>query len=82
MITRQNQSGVFALVLQGFVEVSIRAGSFSVAMEIDKLLGREDRRRRMRHTYTIYKQLEEQPFSCTAPFEDAPSSHAFFSLEK
>lgn len=29
-------------LLQRFVEVSIRAGSFSVAMEIDKLLGREE----------------------------------------
>lgn len=53
MITRDNQCGVLALVLQGFVEVSIRAGSFSVAMEIDKLLGREDRRRHMRHAHNV-----------------------------
>ena len=82
MITRHNQCvcvcGVFALVLQGFVEVSIRAGSFSVAMEIDKLLGREDRRRHMRdtHTHTMHKEFEEQPFSsCMAPLR-MPSFHS------
>ena len=49
---KHNHSAQPVLVLQGFVEVSIRAGSFSVAMEIDKLLGREDRRQHMRHTHT------------------------------
>lgn len=44
-----------AAAVRGFVEVSIRAGSFSVAMEIDKLFGREAHGRTWRELHRRYK---------------------------